>query len=219
MAIQGSVVDTQTVTTLVEKASTVAFPTNGLTVVGVFFGGQYVKIPLDSSRNAILTNSGANATAGQVTQGEGTMRRVHWTINGTSLNYSGLAKGTSMTVCFYYGSPLPRSIPLAQFAGIVATSTLSSGAGTATFTFPSGNLTMVGFSASSTLTANTAIIEATWATSSGQTFSAFFPMNVLTQSSMNEDIISLSLPVSITVAVTITLGTGSDVVYLYAYYQ
>lgn len=219
MAIVGSVVDTQTVTTLTEGAFTVAFPENNLTIVGVITSGIYIKVPLDSSRNAVLPAAGGKATAGQITQVVSTMRRVNWTINGTSLNYSVLTKGTSVTTCFYYGTALPNSRPLEQWAGIVSPSTLSSGAGSATFTFPAGKLRMVGFTAASSLTANTVIIQASWATSSGQTFNAFVPMGLYTQNGQNEDIIQLDLAVSITVVVTLTLGTGSDVIYIFAYYK
>lgn len=219
MAIIGSVVDTQTVVTLTEKSFTVNFPTSDLTVVGIYHNDQYVKIPIDSSRNAIFPNAGGKATASAITQVEGTMRRVAFKVTGTALNYSALNIGTSSTVVFYYGTPLTGTLQLENFAGIVATSTLSSGAGTATFTFPSGYLNMIGFSASSTQTAATTILQATWATESGKTFNAYFPMNVVTQSIGNEDIIPLNLPVSITVAVTLSLGTGADVVYIYAYYS
>lgn len=220
MAIVGSVVDTQTVVTLTETNFTnVAFPEPNLTVVKVFTNGIYVGIPLDSSRRAIFPNNGGKATTSALTQIEGTGRPVTFQITGTGLNYFGLQKGTSLVTCFYYGTPLANALPATAYAGIVASSTLSSGSGTATFSFPSGNLTMTGFSANSTQTAATTILQATWATESGKTFNAFYPMNILTQSESIEDILAVNLTVAISVAVTISLGTGSDVVYLFAFYK
>lgn len=218
MGIVGSVVDTQTVVTLTEKALTVAFPTAGLTVVKVFHNGQYIGVPIDPTKRAIFPNAGGKATAGAITQVEGTGRPVTLPINGTTLNYFGLTIGTSLTSVFYYGTPLDGALPYTAYAGIVAASTLSGGAGTATFSFPSGGLQMTGFAASSTQTAASTILQAAWATSSGQTFNGYYPMNVVTQASAKDDILAVTLPVSITVAVTITLGTGADVVYLYAFY-
>lgn len=219
MGIVGSIVDTQTVVTLTEKALTVSFPTSNMTVVKIFHNGQYVGVPIDSSKRAIFPNAGGKATTSALTQIEGTGRPVTLPISGTTLNYFGLTIGTSLTTCFYYGTPLAGAKSYTAYAGIVAASTLSSGSGTATFTFPSGGLRMVGFAASSTQTAATTILQGTWATESGRTFNAYYPMNTITQTNTDNDILSLDLPVAISVAVTITLGTGSDVVYLYAFYQ
>jgi hypothetical protein len=217
--IVGSVVDTQTVVTLTEKAFTLAFPTDNLMVVKILTNGQYVGVPIDSTRRAIFPNCGGKATAGAITQIAGTGRPINLPINGSSLNYFGLNIGTTMTTVFYYGTPLQGSKPFTAYAGVVAASTLSGGAGTATFSFPSGKLTMIAFAASSTQTAATTILEASWATSTGQVFNAFYPMGIVTQTEVNHDFLIINLPVSITVAVTITLGTGSDVVYLYGFYQ
>lgn len=219
MPITGSVVDTETVVTLTEKSFSVAFPENNMTIVGILHNAQYVKIPIDSSLNAILPSGGGKATAGQITNVVGTCRRVNFQITGTNLNYSVLNIGTSATTCFYYGTPLQFSKPLTAYAGIVATSTLSGGSGTATLTFPAGYLKMIGLAASSTLTANTTILQATWSVSSGKTFNAYYPMNMTTQTAGDLDILPLDLSVSITVTVTLSLGTGSDVVYIYAFYQ
>lgn len=218
MPIVGSVVDTQTVVTLTEKAFSVAFPTDNLTIVKIFHNGQYIGIPIDSSLRAIFPNAGGKATAGAITQIEGTGRPVNCKVTGTSLQYFGLTIGTSLTSVFYYGTPLDGSMDYTAYAGIVAASTLSGGSGTATFSFPKGTLRMNGFAASSTQTAATTIIQATWATESGRTVNFYYPMNVVTQASAKDDIISVDLPVAITVAVTLTLGTGADVVYLYAFY-
>lgn len=219
MAIVGSVVDTQTVVTLTEKSFTVQFPQSNMTVVKIFHNGQYIGVPIDSSKRAIFPNSGGKATTSALTQIEGTGRPVTLPISGQSLNYFGLTIGTSLTTCFYYGTALAGAKPFTAYAGVVAASTLSSGAGTATFSFPSGGLLMNGFAASSTQTAATTILQATWATASGQTFNAYYPMNSVTQTNTDNDILALGLPVAQTVAVTITLGTGADVVYLYAFYQ
>lgn len=219
MGIVGSVVDTEVVVTLTEKALTVAFPTENMTVVKVFHNGQYVGTYIDSSKRAIFPNSGGKATASAITQIEGTGRVVNFNISGTTLNYFGLTIGTSLTTCFYYGTPLDGSQDYTAFAGVVAASTLSSGSGTATFTFPSGNLNMTAFAASSTQTAATTVLQASWPTATGQTFNAFYPMNIVTQLQGNPDFLGLDLKVSITVAVTLTLGVGADVVYLYAFYQ
>lgn len=219
MPIQASVVDTQTVVTLTEKALTVAFPTAGLTIVKIFHNGQYIGVPIDASKRAIFPNCGGKATTSALTQIEGTGRPVTLLVTGTTLNYFGLTIGTSLTSVFYYGTPLDGALDYKMYAGVVAASTLSGGSGSATFTFPSGNLKMTGFAVSSTQTAATTIIQAAWATESGKTFNGYYPMNIVTQNDAKSDILGLDLPVSITVAVTITLGTGADVIYLYGFYQ
>ena len=219
LGIVGSVVDTQVVVTLTEKALTVTFPTENMTVVKVFHNGQYIGTYLDASRRAIFPNSGGKATASAITQIEGTGRVVNFQITGTTLNYFGLNIGTSLTSCFYYGTPLDGSQDYSAFAGVVAASTLSGGAGSATLSFPSGNLRMTALAASSTQTAATTVLQASFPTATGQTFNAFYPMNVVTQAPLNPDFLGLDLAVSITVTVTITLGTGADVVYIYAFYQ
>lgn len=216
--IIGSVVDTQTVVTLTEKSFTVNFPTDNMTVVKIFHNAQYVGVPIGTSKRAIFPNAGGKATTSALTQIEGTGRPVTLLIDGTALNYFALTIGTSTTTCFYYGTALTGAKDYTAYAGIVAASTLSSGSGTATFSFPSGTLTMTGFAASSTQTAATTILQAAFATSPGKTFNAYYPMNIVTQTDMDHDILGLDLETSITVTVTITLGTGSDVVYLYCYY-
>jgi hypothetical protein len=220
MAIIGSVVDTQTVVTLTDTPEKVTFPQANLTVVGIVHNAVYVSIPIDSSRSAFFPNTGAKSTTGQVTQIVGALRRIHFTINGTQLNYNIYTKGTSSTVCFYYGSPLQNSRDYRQFAGIAAISTLSGGAGTATLTFPSGPLTMTGFAAALGNAAQSGVIQAAWSTSSGQVFNCFALAGTVTAFDGNAlDILPLNLRVSQTVTVTITLGTGADVVVLFAYYQ
>jgi hypothetical protein len=219
VGIVGSVVTTTTVVTLTETAFTVTLPTANMTVVKVFHNGQYVGVPINSSLRAIFPNCGGKATTSALTQIEGTGRPVTIPVVGTALNMFGLTIGTSLVTCLYYGSPLINAKPYTAYAGIVAASTLAAGAGTATFTFPSGNLQMIAFAASSTQTAATTILQAAWATSSGQIFNAYYPMNIVTQAENNNDFLLVTLPVSIVVTVTLTLGTGADVVYLYAFYQ
>lgn len=220
MAIQGSVSDSQTVTSLTETAFTVAFPQAGLTIVAVDQNATYVKVPIDSTRQGVLIHAGGNpghsTSAPQVL---GTYRRVHWTLNGQSLNYSTFVLGTTSVVTFYYGTPLQASKPLIQYAGVTAQATLSSGAGSATWSFPNGGIRLTGFSAAMGLAANSALLNLTWSTSSGQQMVGTVRGNIVTEVKDDTDIIPTDLPVSQTVTVAISSGSGSDVVVLFAFYQ
>jgi len=220
MAIVGSVLDSQTVTAHTEKALTLSFPEAGLTVVGVLMNAVYIKVPIDSTRVAVLPMTGGNVTSATPGfQQAGAMRKVNWTLTGQTLNYTTLAAGTNSTVVFYYGTPLTGSLEYKQFSGVVATATLSSGAGSATFTFPSGQLTMKGFAGTIGIAAASQALQAQWSTSSGKTFTAYVLANSITAFDAASDIISLNLPVAQSVTVTLSGGVGSDIVYIYGFYQ
>lgn len=220
--ITGSVLATPTVSahTLTTPTGGLTFPQAGLTVVGIIQSSVYVSIPLDSSRNAILPNCGGNTAQSSPPQTVGTFRPVSWTINGTTLNYSVYSETTSPTICFYYGTPVAGTRPLTAFAGIATASTLSSGSATQTITFPSGGLTLNGVSATMGLVAASSILELEWATSSGQTFTAFIPANILTaERGGTADILPVGLTVAQTLTVSVSQGTGSDVIVSYFFYN
>jgi len=218
--IVGSVVDTQTVVTLTETAETVTFPIDNLTVVGIVSNGVYTKVPINNARNAVIpAYSGAFPTTGQLTAIEAPFRKLHFTINGTALSYSTFQKGTSVTTCFYYGTPLTGSRPFEQLAGITTKVTLSGGSGSGVFTFPSGQLEFTGFTAAFGLAAQSGVVQAAWATSPGITFNAFVIAAQVADEEFH-DIIPLGVgKVSITLTVTLTLGTGADVVVMFGFYQ
>jgi len=223
MAIVGSVVVTPTVSALTLTAETATFPQAGLTIVKVLTNGVYLSIPIDSSRNAILPAAGGNPTyaATNAAQISGTGRDVTWKLNGTVLNYSIYSLTTTPTTVFYYGTPIPGDKPLANYAGVATTVTLSSGAGTGTLTFPGGGLTMTGISATMGLVSGdgSGVIEISFATSAGQTFNAFIPGALLTQNTSNTDILPVSFPVAQTLAITLALGTTADKIVVYAFYS
>lgn len=220
MAIVGSVVVTPTVSSLVETSETATFPQAGLIVVKILTNATYVKIPIDATRSAIFPSAGGNPTNSTPEfQISGTGRNVNVPVNGTALNYSVYALTTTPTTVFYYGTPLANAKALAAYAGVVALSTLSSGSGTGTFTFPSGGLQITGIAGSMGLAAASQVLQVQFATSPGQTFTAFILAGMVTQSKDSDDILPLSLPVSQTVALTISGGVGSDKVAIYAYYQ
>lgn len=177
-----------------------------MTIVGMIFDGPYIQIPIDSSRNALIPNTMNGDTTGNVFP----LRRVHWTVNGQVLNFTTVT-GTN-TVIFYYGSPYSDSTPLLQMAAVVASATLSSGAGTVTLNFPSGNLKFTGITTLDNTGAHT--VELTWSTSTGQSMDLLF----LTPTLKNyRDIVGLDLVTSTNLTITIA-GTGSDVVYVLGYY-
>jgi hypothetical protein len=195
------------VTGLSAGAHQVAFPMSGLTIIGIISNGTFVQIPIDSSRIAILPNTQNSETAGNVFP----MRHVHWTMNGTSLNYT-TPDNSVTTVVFYYGSPYADSKPLSSFAAVVASATLSGGAGTATLTFPSGDLNFAGITFIDTTAGHD--VTGSWATSSGQLMTLYYPQ-VMVKNYL--DITGLSLTVQQTLSITLA-GTGSDVIYVICYY-
>lgn len=205
MGIVGSV----TATTSSASATTVTLPTSNLTIVGIYSTGgvPYVKIPDTPSTQAIIPLTQSTGT-GPVTP----MRKVHFTVNGNVLNFTP-GGSSSNTFTFYYGTPLPGSIPLKQFRAVVGQGTLSSGAGSATLSFPSGNLKFTGITVGDTTGAHSVTVS--FATSTGQTVT-------LTWGSTNPqdffDIVPLDLPTQLTVTVTLT-GTSSDVINVYGFYQ
>jgi len=136
--------------------------------------------------------------------------RVNFVVKGTVLNITASA---SSTVTVYYGKAGANSPPLEQFAGVVATSTLSSNAGTATITFPSGGLTLTGMAIADS-GANYATV--TWSVSSGATIFLYEPNVVLAGI---REIFPLNLPVQTTLLVTTAGGGASDVVTIVAYYK
>jgi len=223
MAIQGSVVSAPTVTALTLTAETVTFPTANLQVVKVIHSAVYVQIPIDSSRVGILPSAGGNTTyaASNGAQITGTGRNVNFPVTGTVLNYSVYSLSTTPVMCFYYGTPVSGSKPLSAYAGVAAAVTLSSGAGSGTFTFPSGDLNMTGITGTMGLVSGdgSGVLEVTWNTSSGRTFNAFILGNMVTQIGGDLDILPLDLTVAQTVAFTITLGTTADKTVIYAYYK
>lgn len=220
MTIVGSVISTPTVSSLVETAETVTFPQAGLTIVKILTNASYVKIPIDASRNAVFPVAGGNPTnSTPEAQISGTGRNVSLPINGTVLSYSVYALTTTPTTAFYYGSALQNAKPLSAYAGVTATATLSGGSGTATWTFPSGGLKLVGITGTMGLAAASQVLQLAFATSPGQTFTAFVLAGLVTQSKDSDDILPMSLPISQTVAVTLSGGIGSDKVVIYAYYQ
>lgn len=219
MGIQGAVVVTPTVTSNTLTPETATMPEAGLTIVKIYHSGAYVSIPIDSTRTAIFPSAGAvpgGAAAGAVF---GTGRLVTFTANGTLVNFSVLSYTTTPRIIFYYGSPSGKSPPLASFAGIVTQVTLSSGAGSGTWTFPSGNLTLVGLTATVGLAAASLLVQISWSTSSGQSMYSGIAAAQLTQHDSNSDIMETNLQVSQTVAFTLAGGVGSDVVEIYAFYR
>jgi hypothetical protein len=218
MAITGSVFDTQSVSANTLTPFTVTFPQAGLTIVAIFHDCTFIQIPLDPSRNAVLPNAGSGQATYPARVSE-IARRVHYTINGTTIAYSVYSGATTTDTVFYYGTALTDSVPLESMAGVVALSTLSSGSGTATLTFPSGGLTMTGFTVCMGGAAASLALRVQFNTSPGQVFDAYVTARLVTTANgSSSDILPVALPVSQTVALTITLGVGADKVAVVAYY-
>lgn len=220
MGIVGAVVVNPTVVTLTETAETATFPEANLQVVAIVQNSEYIKIPIDSSRNAVIANFGGNTTNSSPGRVVGTFRKVNFPVTGTSLNYSIYALGTTPIAAFYYGTPLQGSKSFMAFAGVTTAATLSSGAGSGTWTFPSGNLKLTAVSAGFGLAAASTALEITWTTSSGKTMNALIPAAVLTGAPTSDDLVIMdNLPIAQTVAFTLSQGTGSDKTVSYAFYQ
>ena len=208
MGIQGSVV-----ATLAGGANTVNLPESGLTIVGLLTNMVYISIPIDSSRNAIFPTMPKNANTGTATA---LMRRVTWKVNGNSLNVTASSGGG--IAIFYYGTPLPNSKKLTDFAGIVGSVALSAAtAGNISMAFPSGNLKLTGFSGAYASTEG--YVQYSWNTSSGQAFTAFVVDNPVIDESAR-DILPMDLSVAQTVTVAVLAGTAvTDTVYAFMFYQ
>jgi hypothetical protein len=189
----------------------ISLPQSGLTIVGVALDGPFITVPLDSSRNAILPNS-VSGGSGNVVTFVGPMRRVHWKVNGQTLNFA--TPGTSAGVFFYYGTPLEGSKPLESFAGVYGSTTLAAGAGTVQLVFPKGPLRLTGFTVVDQTTKN-AGMTTSWSTSSGQSLTV---QRFGSEASNFMDIVPLDLEAAINLTVSITNGNGTDVVYVIAYY-
>ena len=207
MGIQGSVV-----VSLSAGSNTVTLPEAGLTIVGLLTNVIYITIPIDSSRIAVFPTMPHNSDIGSATA---LMRRVTWKVNGTSLNVTSVGSGTAV---FYYGSPLPNSKKLTDFAGIYGSVSLSAATtGTITMTFPSGNLNLTGMSGA--FSSSEGYVEYQWNTSSGQEFTAFVVDNPVIDES-GRDILPMELKVSQTVTVNVTSGASvTDTVYCFMFYQ
>lgn len=217
--IIGSVISAPTVTANTLTSETVTFPSAGLQVVGIVFSGTYISIPLDPTRNAIVPNAGGSWTTSDPGQTVGAMRRVHFTIKGTSLTYSVYSATTTPIICFYYGTPLSGSQPLTNYSGVATAATLSSGSATVSVTFPSGQLKFTGVTATMGAAAASSVLELQWNTAPGLTFTAFVPANLLTSDVLSEDIIPLDMTVQQTLSVAVSAGTGSDKIVVVTYYQ
>lgn len=195
-------------TGLSSGTQTATMPLPNLTIVGIAFNGTCLSIPIDQSRSAFFINTGQSTAGGMSVK---KWHNVTFQVSGTTLNFQTYdAAVTNAT--FYFGTPGEGQLPLAAYSAVRATVTLSSGTGTATLSFPSGNLTLVGISATDVTTA-AKDITLNWNTSSGQSMTVYLPALTL-----SDEIVPTSLAVSVSLSVTVT-GNASDVITVIAYYM
>lgn len=200
MPITGSVQKTS----LSVAATTVTLPANALTIVGLQFNGPLLSIPIDPTRSAFFVNAGGTTKVNSKTH------LVQFVVSGTTLNFQTYYSATT-SATFYYGSAAEGQLALTSFAAVHQAATLVAGTATATVTFPSGPLTMVGIIGVDTTAA--ADVTLNFNTSAGQSLTAYFPNQILAN-----EILPILLPVSQTLSVTYT-GTGTDVLEAIIYYQ
>lgn len=184
----------------------------------------YLSIPIDSTKNALIPFTApitvGTATASATAQvpmtqvlSRGGIRAFHFTPGGISLNYTGTGL-TSGTFVFYYGTPFPGSVPLADLSAIAASFGTDT---TDTFTFPGGPVALRGiiliFGTSASQT--NLQIRVDWATGSGR--SVFVTFSEATVSEVLP-LDNLEAASSLTVTYTYS-GTHVGTGYLIIYYK
>ena len=202
MAIEGSII-----VNLSAGNNSVDLPDSGLTIVGLLHQGPYISIPIDTSRNAIFPTMNTSNTATSL------LRKVSFKVNGNALNvYSPVAA----LAVFYYGTPLPNSKKLEDYAGVVTPIALSAAtSGSGTINLPGGKMAITGLTA--TYSSTEGYVQVSFSTGTGQQFNAFVVSNEVTDFN---DIIPLQLIGAQSFTVAITSGAPvTDTVYVYVFYK
>jgi len=215
MAITGSV--------LVTNASVGSFqinmPSSNLQVVGVLSSDYVFQVVLDSGRIAVIPTNTGTVSSTYPANACSPVRRVHWTQSGQAIQAIQLSNATITYTVYYGDSPLQDSVPLEVFAGVIVKFAFSAATTvTATATFPSGALNLTGITCG--MSSTEPYMHFAWATSSGQSFTARFWPQTMTNGYGNTDILPLNLPVAQTLSITATTtGSTTDTVYAFLYYK
>ena len=191
--------------------NTIQLPSDNLTIVGLYPFSVYVGILLSPGEFAYPPQPVPSVNPQHL------FIKTHYKMSTSQLIVNSSGAG-NLTV--YFGSPLPNSIPLESFKGVLTVVAFAAAGATSqnvTVNMPKSNGTLVGFSVYEAQSGYE--YDLSWSNSTGKTMTFYATYG---QIATAEDIVPLNVPNvanSFTVAVNTSSTTASNTVTFILYYK